>query len=139
TDHYVAALIGNTDTTNRLNNANGDGNGITGRLAYTEPLDSFSRIQANYSLRNTVNYSNRETFDFLAETGQFSELNEALSNEFRNDYLYHSGGISYQWSKNIVMFDAGLDYQRAEMQNHKTFPVDVLAKRSFSSYLPSAN
>ncbi|SEN78989.1 CarboxypepD_reg-like domain-containing protein [bacterium A37T11] len=127
------------DTVNNQNNSLGNGNGITGRFAYTEPLDSFSRIQANYSIRNTANFSNRQTFNFLAETGQYSELDDRLSNEFRNEYLYHSGGLSYQWSKNIVMFDFGMDYQRAEMQNHKVFPTEVKASESFVSYLPNAN
>lgn len=131
-------VLNRTDTTNNENNTNAYGNGITGRLAYTEPISKSSRLQANYSIRNTNNYSNRETFEFLAETGQFDELNTQLSNEFRNDYVYHSGGIGYLFSQEKIRFDAGLDFQQAKLQNLRSFPIVSTTSRNFSSYLPSA-
>ena len=97
-EFYKNFILNRVDTTNNKNNTNANGNGVTSRLAYTEPISKTSRLQANYSLRNTNSYSNRETFEFLAETGQLGELNERLSNEFKNDYMYHSGGLGYLFS-----------------------------------------
>jgi len=132
-------ILDRIDTVNNESNNYGDGNGITGRVAYTEPLTPKSRLQANYSLRNTHNYANRETFEFLAETGQFSELNRQLSNEFQNDYLYHSGGISYQINNEPLIFDFGVDVQRAQLQNQRFFPDEDHVAIDFNSYLPKIN
>lgn len=138
-EFYTDYVLGRTDTVNNENNNYSYGNGITGRVAYTEPLGEKSRLQANYSIRNTTNYSNRETFEFLAETGQFSELNRQLSNEFNNDYVYHSGGLGYQFSWEPLLFDFGLDFQKARLQNERIFPDETVTLRDFGSYLPSAN
>jgi len=138
-EFYNDYLLDRIDTVNNENNTSANGNGVTGRLAYTEPISKASRLQANYSLRNTSNYSNRETFEFLAETGQFDELNTLLSNEFRNDYTYHSGGLSYMFSKETIRFDLGVDFQQAQLQNLRTFPIESTTSRRFSSYLPNAS
>src|SRR5690606_22173164 len=68
-EFFEERLLSRTDTVSNRSYSNGYGSGVTGRLAYTEPLGAHSRVQANYSVRNTANYSNRETFEFLAETG----------------------------------------------------------------------
>ncbi|MFB5945239.1 TonB-dependent receptor [Albibacterium profundi] len=138
-EFYQDYLLNRIDTVNNENNTHANGNGLTGRLAYTEPISENSRLQINYSIRNTNNYSNRETFEFLAETGQFVELNEQLSNEFRNDYVYHSGGLGYQYNVEDFRFDLGLDMQRARLQNHQFFPDEELNSSSFNSYLPNAS
>jgi len=138
-EFYKDFALNRTDTTNNENNTHANGNGVTGRLAYTEPISKNSRLQANYSIRNTNSYSNRETFEFLAETGQFDELNTQLSNEFRNDYIYHSGGLGYLYSKESIRFDLGVDFQRSTLQNLRTFPIENRTSKSFASYLPSAS
>jgi len=137
-EFYQDFLLDRIDTVNNQNNTQSDGNGVSGRLAYTEPLGSKSRLQANYSLRNTNSYSNRETFEYLAETGQFDELNERLSNEFRNEYLYHSAGAGYLFSTEKLRFDAGLNFQHASLQNQRSFPNQSETARHFQSYLPNA-
>src|SRR5690606_3554226 len=138
-EFYKDFVLNRTDTVNNENNTNATGNGLTGRLAYTERIGLYSRLQGNYSLRNTNSYSNRETLEFLAETGQFDELNTQLSNEFRNDYVYHSGGVGYLFSKESIRLDAGVNVQRATLQNHRTFPIESETSRSFNSYLPKAS
>lgn len=139
TDFYNDAILNRSDTVSNENNTNADGNGWTSRIAYTEPINKTSRLQANYSLRNTNNYSNRETFNFLAETGQFDELNTRLSNEFKNDYLYHSGGLGYLFSKGIYRFNVGMDFQQAQIHNLRIFPIENKTDGQFSSYLPNAS
>jgi len=139
-EFFESQTVGRTDTVSNQNNTNGYGNGITGRVAYTEPLGQHSRVQANYSLRNTANYSNRETFEFLIETGQLGEFNKQLSNEFRNDYTYQSGGVSYQIAKrDSFSFEVGIDFQDAKINNHRTFPDARITGSHFSSYLPNAS
>src|SRR5690606_18896474 len=138
-EFFMERTLNRTDTVSNQSSTNGYGNGITGRLAYTEPLGKYTRMQANYSLRNTASYSNRETFEFLAETGQLGELDRQLSNEFRNDYTYQSGGLSFQIAKrNSLRVEVGLDFQDARIRNNRTFPEEDIRGSHFTSYLPSA-
>jgi len=139
-EFFERQSLNRLDTISNESHMDGYGNGITGRLAYTEPLGKNSRMQANYSLRNTANYSNRETFEFLAETGQLGELNRQLSNEFRNDYTYQSGGLSYQISKrDSFRVELGLDFQDARINNNRTFPDIITTGSRFTSYLPNVS
>ncbi len=131
--------LNRVDTVSNRSYSDGYGNGITGRLAYTEPVGKHGRVQANYSLRNTAGFSNRETFEFLAETGQLGELDRQLSNEFRNDYTYQSGGLSFQVAKrDSFRLEVGVDFQDARIRNNRTFPDEIETGSHFSSYLPSA-
>ncbi|WP_051292641.1 TonB-dependent receptor [Olivibacter sitiensis] len=127
------------DTVNNRGNTLGNGNTYNARASYTEPLSKSMRLMANYGLRSNRNYSDRETWRYLAETGQYDILDSLLSNEFRNEYTFHSAGASYQYTKGKALFDLGVDYQRAQMQNHRFFPVDRLTRRDFENYLPKAN
>lgn len=137
-EYYENYLLGRIDTTNLLNQTETLGNGFNARITYTEPLLDNHRIQLNYGFRNNSNFSNRETLNGLAETGQFEELNEQLSNTFNNDFLYHSGGITYQFTQEKFNIDLGLDYQNSYSKNFKVFPEEMLATRSFDSFLPNA-
>src|SRR5690606_21083614 len=48
-EFFEEQLLSRTDTVSNRSYSDGYGNGITGRLAYTEPLGAHSRVQANYS------------------------------------------------------------------------------------------
>lgn len=138
-EFFKEQALTRADTVDNRSYADGYGNGLTGTLAYSEPLGQYSRLQVNYSLRNNASYSNRETFEFLAETGQLGELDRQLSNEFRNDYTYQSGGLSFQVAKrDSFRVQLGVDFQDARLRNHRTFPEADIRGSHFTSYLPHA-
>ncbi|MBL1410253.1 outer membrane beta-barrel protein [Sphingobacterium faecale] len=137
TSYYKNSGLNRIDTNNNQSLTEGYGSGLNSRLSFTESISEYSRLQANYSFRNTANYSNRETFEFLAETGQLGKLKDRLSNEFRNDYNYHSGGLSYSFNKkDVLRIQAGLNYQHGIRINNRTVPIDLKTKADFSSLLP---
>lgn len=135
--YYKDAMLDRIDTNNRESTTNGYGSGYNGRLSYTYNLSKISRFQANFGFRNTSNYSDRKTMEFLAETGQFDELNERLSNEFRNDFNHHSAGISYAYNKeDTFRFQIGINYERGIRTNDRTFPIDLKTTADFGAFLP---
>lgn len=138
--YYKEGLFSRVDTVNNRNYTMGDNNGFRSKIAYTEMLGKYSRLQGNYTFRNTARYSDRRTYEFLAETGQLGELKNRLSNEFRNDFVYHSGGVSYLFNKkDSIRFQIGLDYQTASQVNDKLFPNILTTKSRFNSLLPNLN
>src|SRR5690606_13146189 len=75
--------------------------------------------------------------EFLAETGQYEELNERLSNEFRNDFNHHSTGISYGYNKqDTLRIQVGLNYETGVRVNDRTVPIALRTTADFSSLLP---
>lgn len=137
TEYYKDAVRNRIDTNNNESVTNGHGSGLNARLALTENLSKRSRIQLNYSFRNTANYSDRKTFEFLAETGQLGELKERLSNEFNNDYNYHKGGVSYSYNKkDSLRIQLGLSYQHGVRDNERIFPINLQTKADFGSFHP---
>ena len=137
TEYYKNALLNRIDTNNNSSLTQGYGNGFNGKLAFTENISTYSRLQMQYNFRNTASYSNRETFEYLAETGQTGELRERLSNEFRNDYNYHSAGMSYIFAvKDSIRFQVGLQYQHGIRNNDRIVPKNIHTTADFSSLLP---
>jgi len=136
---YEGGDLNRSDTVNNRNESYSNSNSWNARITYTEPLSKQSRMMANLSTRSNNSYSDRKMYDFLIETGQYSELNRELSNEFRNDYRFYGAGLNYQFSKETFLFDVGIDYQQANMSNDRVFPIQTNTKRQFINYLPNAN
>ncbi len=137
TEYYKDALLNRVDTNNNQSITNGYGSGFNNRLSYTENLSQRSRLQISYNITNTLNYSDRETFEWLAETGQLGELNDRLSNEFRNDFNYHKGGLSFSYNKkDSLRFQIGLSYQHGVRNNDRTVPIHLITQASFGSFHP---
>jgi len=137
TEYYRNALLNRIDTNNNTSATNGYGSGANARLSFTENISQYSRLQAQYNFRNNASYSNRETYDFLAETGQTGELRDRLSNEFRNDYNYHTAGMSYIFAlKDSIRFQMGFQYQHGVRKNDRTVPINLKTVADFNSFLP---
>lgn len=137
TEYYKDALLNRIDTNNNQSITNGYGSGFNNRLSFTENISRQSRLQLSYNYRNTLNYSDRETFEWLTETGQLGELNDRLSNEFRNDYNYHKGGLSFSYNKkDSLRFQIGLSYQHGVRHNDRTIPIHLVTRASFGSFHP---
>lgn len=137
TEYYQEALLNRIDTNNNRSVTNGYNSGVNARVSFTENISTLSRLQVNTNYRNTASYSDRETFEFLAETGQLGELRDRLSNEFRNDFNFYSGGLSYLYNKkDTLRIQVGLNYQYGMQVNNRTVPVDLVTRAGFGSWLP---
>jgi len=137
TSYFRNSSLTRIDTNNNKSLTNGYGSGFNSRLSFTENISDYSRIQANYNFRNTASYSDKETFEFLAETGQLGELRDRLSNEFRNDYNYHSAGLSFIYNKkDSLRLQVGLNYQHGIRVNDRIVPTTIKTKADFNSLLP---
>lgn len=136
-EYYKKAVFDRIDTNDRENVTNGYGNGFNTRVSLTQNVSNNSRLQANYGFRNTSNYSDRQTLEFLAATGQYEELDKSLSNEFRNDFNHHSAGFSYSYNKHDTLrIQVGMNYEHGIRVNNRTVPYDLKTTADFNSFLP---
>jgi hypothetical protein len=109
---------------------------LSGNLTYTEPLGQHSQLQATYSLSYAPNNSDKRTLNF--QDGDYSQLDTALTNVFRNHYLTQGGGLSYRYNNRKVQASVGVSGQVAQLRGDQTFPVAQPVHYTFVNVLPQA-
>lgn len=110
-----------------------DDNTLGLRLSYTYKLNDKSGLTFNYNNSYNWSDSDRKTYVFDEATGQYTTIDEALSNVFNRDYLTNNGGVGYSYNvKDKVTFSAGGEYQNASLKNNQTFPESKIMTREYS-------
>ena len=107
-------------------------------VSYTEPLSKNSQLEIEYEIGNRLNDSDRRVFDFDDETGGYSQLNTAISNTFKSEYITQETELGYQYKKDKLVLQTEVEYQHAQLQNDQAFPETLSLNRTFQSILPSA-
>ncbi len=106
---------------------------------YTEPIGKMGMLMANYRASYREDDSAKETFDFDEATDDYSNLNEPLSNTFRNEYFTQSIGAGYNYRKRNFMFMFRANVQRAELTNQQLLPIETGERsQKFDAFLPFA-
>ncbi len=113
-------------------------NSVTSRLMYMEPLSSKTLLQLNYQNSYRWNDADRMTFNFNNLTGSYDRTDSLLSNKFKNIYFTHQLGTGYRYIGEKLNFSAGVDYEYADLDNKREFPVIAGYNFNFRSILPSA-
>ena len=111
---------------------------INGGLSYTEPLTRQDLLQFNYNVSYTPNYSNKYTYDYNEATGDYTDLNQGLTNVFTNTYFTQGVGGSFRHQTREFQASAGLTGQRADLDSKRTFPLAGGINRTFYNILPNA-
>lgn len=111
---------------------------LNSNINYTEPLSRKSFLQVQYGLRYQESESDKRTYNFSQQTGDYTAPDTALSNTFTTNYLTHKGGLTYRYMDTSFNFNIGLDFQYATLNNDRLLPYTYTLKRSFNNILPSA-
>lgn len=106
-------------------------------VSFTEPVGENSRVQLEYEIGNTVDDSDRRTFNFEEQTEQYSDLDTLLSNTFKSEYLTQELEAGYQYGIEKMRVEVEAEYQRASLKNDQVFPRADNIDRVFHSILPS--
>ncbi|MFC6998001.1 TonB-dependent receptor [Rufibacter roseus] len=121
---------------NQLITASQSGFTWRGNVAVAEKVGEFARVQAEYSVSNRNQDSERLAYDW--EENDYTNLNTRLSNSFVSDYLRQNGKASYLYNTEKVRVQVEGQYQVANLQNQQEFPTDYQLDRTFHNLLPSA-
>jgi hypothetical protein len=127
----------NPDTLDQFSNLDLEGWRLNTSVSYTNPIGERSRISLNYRASWQEDNSDKETFDFNTASDGYDDLNETLTNIFKNNYYTQQFGGGYNWSKGrdfFVMARANVQYSKLE--SDQTFPTEQLVERTFWNVLP---
>lgn len=138
--YNITDFMDDTKSENRDQYSRLDRTGTSWRsnITYTEPITEKSQVEVEYKIGNQINDSDRRTFDFEEQTGNYSLLNQPQSNTFRSEYLTQSAETGYRYNSEKIRLQLSAEYQQAKLNNDQVFPTDYSLNRTFTSVLPSA-
>lgn len=127
-----------TELLNQYTNLGREGLSWETGISYTEPLSRHSQIELEYEVGNRLNDSDKRTYNFVDETGSYTDLDAAISNTFKSEYMTQEAELGYQFKKGKLNLQTELEFQHAELKNDQIFPGEFNMERSFQGLLPSA-
>ncbi|MEP7163155.1 MAG: outer membrane beta-barrel protein [Ferruginibacter sp.] len=127
------------DTINQQSNTAADLSGYTARIVYTEPLFRRSLLEFSAGKSYTRNNSEKITYDYNKLNGKHDQLNDQLTNDFKNDYGYTNAGIRVRTQKRKYNYSFGATWQQATLEGKVITGVkDSLISKTFTNILPNA-
>jgi len=127
-----------TDTTDQKADIRTDNYSFSSDIRYTEPVTSSGLLQIEYEYEYTKNKSNNYTYDYSEILGNYSALNELLSNVYKNEYSTHNAGLGYRIRSEGFNANAEIVYQIADLKGVQSYPTSFTLSRRFYSFLPNA-
>lgn len=112
--------------------------GFGANIVYTEPVGKRSLVELSGYYNTNVGNAKRTTYDYGTASGKYDQFNAAQSNDFKSDYNYTGGSLSFRSNQPKVNFTLGASLQEAKLSsiNNST---GVNVKQSFTDVLPMAS
>jgi hypothetical protein len=126
-----------SDTVDQKSNLDKNGYNYSSNLVYTEPISQTGLIQLNYRISYSLDKSDKRTYGYSPLQGEYSMLDNTLSNTYKKQYTTQSYGAGYRWQKDNLFIMAGLNYNIARLVNNQTYPVTADMGKTFYSVLPN--
>jgi hypothetical protein len=121
---------------NQRINSSRNGLNWRGNVALSERVGEKARVQADYSISNRQEDSERLAYDF--GEADYTEFNSRLSNSFDSEYLTQTAKTSYQYNSEKLRVQVEGQYQVANLQNEQEFPKYYQIDKTFHNVLPTA-
>ena len=115
-----------------------DGQSLSLRLSYTEPVGSIGQVELSYRPSLSVNASDRHASALDPFLNTYSVLDTAFSSAFDNRVMRQSGGLSFRTRVERFNGAVGFQVQDERLLGDATFPYAFDLEKSFLSMLPYA-
>jgi hypothetical protein len=126
------------DSINQRIWTNGREQNIGTRIVYTEPIFKERYLEISYAFYHALDAKSRETFNYNKRTGEFDELNDSLSNRFRNIFKTQTLGLALATIKENYSYTVGLNFQMLD-QDLNNFSLGERFTRNARNFLPFAS
>jgi hypothetical protein len=126
------------DTINQQSNVDAHGSTFSSSLVYTEPMWGSGLLQLTYTPSYSKSASDNKTYDYNIPSGEYSDLNTRLSNNYENTYVTNSAGLGYRYRSGPFNSTAGVSYQIARLDGEESYPRSLTTSKTFYSLLPNA-
>ncbi len=135
---YAAGVSLKDSITNQKNTRDAVSRSVGGNLVYTEPIGKKSLLEISGFYNNSLGKSKRVTYDYNTVSGKHDQQNSLLSNDFKSEYIYTGGSISFRSNQKKINFTLGSSLQEAILISTNNTTGNII-RQSFTDALPSAN
>lgn len=87
-------------------------------LTYTEPIMQDRVLEIHASHNNSLNLSDKRTYNMDPTSGKFEDLDSVYSNAFRNTYATNRAGFNIQTTKVQYNYTLGLNVQQNNLESY---------------------
>jgi hypothetical protein len=138
-EYFQAPASGN-DTVDQHSTTASDGNSLSARLVYTEPIADNSQLQFTYNPSRSKSSADSRRYSFDVANQQYTDLDAKLSNTYDNIYTTQNGSLGYRYHarETGLNFMADVALQSATLTGEQIFPFTTSVRRTFFTVLPSA-
>lgn len=136
---FYANGVGLKDSiTNQKNRREAVSRSVGANLVYTEPIGKKSLLELSAFYSTNVGDSKRTTYDYGVTTGKYDQFNTLQSNDFKSEYSYTGGSISFRSNQKKANFTVGTSLQEATLNSTNKTNGNVI-RQTFTDLLPNAN
>lgn len=114
------------------------GYNLTGNVTYTEPVGTFGQILISYSSAYSEANNRRSTY-VQDPSSSFVRFDSLLSNRLTYAQLIQRPGVGFNFSRKLVNFSVGLDYQYSSLSVNNTLPVLSVPEKTFHNLMPKGS
>lgn len=136
-NYYDAGTLLRRDTTDQLNIRNNEANGISTKIAYTEPLAKDFYLELSYSLAWNGN-SNERITNKKNINGKYEEKIDTLSNSFEFNRLVNTPGLNFRINKKKynISFGSSVGFSNFIQKN---LTENTKTNYNFTNFFPRAS
>lgn len=106
------------------------------RISYKEPLSMLSSLnivgKSSYAWRNT----DKKTYQFDAADGEYKDISDELSSQFKSDYWVNRAEIGYSQFAIKSIFNIGLAYENSLLMNEQKPNELKVENKTYHKILP---
>lgn len=136
-NYYLKGVLSDRDTIDQQNIGNSEAQGLTTRVAYTEPLMKDTYLEFSYALNYNNNINNRIT-NVRDGSEKYLDRVDSLSNSFTFKRLVHTPGLNFRVNKKKYnyTFGSSVGFSRFVQTN---VTENIKTNYNFINFFPRAN
>ncbi len=135
---YFQSPANANDTLNQHSTSLTEGNSLSARFVYTEPIAENTQVQFTYNPSRTKSTADNRRFSFNTTNQLYTDLDPTLSNTYNNVYVTHNGSIGYRMRETGFNIMADVAVQSATLTGEQMYPFTSSVRKTFFNVLPSA-
>jgi len=101
---------------NQINSRDAITRNFSSALIYTEPIGKRSLLELKSFFNANAGNSNKKTYDYNDISNKHDAYNPLLSNDYKSNYAYTGGGISFRTNQKKLNITAGAQLQFATLK-----------------------
>jgi hypothetical protein len=135
---YAAGIPIKDSLTNQKNRREAVTRSFGANVVYTEPIGKRSLLEFSAYYNANIGDSKRITYDYVAASGKYDKMNTTQSNDFKSEYTFTGGSLSFRSNLKKVNLTVGSSLQEARLYSANNTLGNVI-KQSFTDALPNAS